>query len=386
MVKSSIKIFVHLAHGYGADSWNRRWRAGRILGINEPFPYGYYRAEMMGCSVKHSHDLVESAPRKLWRLAVRVIAGFDLVHAWRNFDGIRNADVVWTHTESQFLSILFLFRFLPAGARPRMISQSVWLFDRWPRFSGLRRWLFSKLLCQADVLTVHSPDNLAVARRLFPSVRSELLLFGIAADEKVAPAPRPRGQSLNIISLGNDEHRDWDLLISAVAARPNWSLKIASQKVRASAVSNVGNIQIVSASTNEELLALYRSADLLVLAIKPNLHASGVSVLQEAALFGIPVICSDTGGVNAYFNASQVRFVPPGDVDAIRAAIDELANNPEAALELARNAQQQMGPNGLSSEAFVRRHVELSRALLASERPSASQALPDQTMPLPDNR
>ena len=364
MTETPIKVFVHLAYGYGADSWNRRWKAGKILGINEPFPYGYHHAEAMGCSVMQSQDLNESAAQKFIRLAVRVTLGFDLIHAWRNFDRLRNADIVWTHTESQFLAILLLFSILGKDSRPRMISQSVWLYDRWAGFSGLRRWLFSKLIRRADVLTVHSPENLSVARRLFPDVRSELVLFGIAADAKVAPRPRSRNHPLKIISLGNDEHRHWELLIAAVAGRPDWSLKIASRKVRASSVGDHKNIQVVIARTNEELLALYDWADVLVLAIKPNLHASGISVLQEAALLGVPAICSDTGGLRAYFDDSQVRFVSPGDVDALRAAIEDLSNDPDAGLELARNAQGRMGPNGLSSEAFVKRHVDLSRELL----------------------
>ena len=132
-----IRVFVHLAYGYGAQSWERRWKDGRILGINEPLPYGYFRAEAMGCAVTHSQDKKETAPERLFRLGIRVLLGFDLIHAWRNFDGIRNADVVWTHTESQFLAILLLLRNTPRHRRPKLIAQSVWLFDQWHRLPQL---------------------------------------------------------------------------------------------------------------------------------------------------------------------------------------------------------------------------------------------------------
>ncbi|MBE7249591.1 MAG: glycosyltransferase family 1 protein, partial [Actinomycetospora chiangmaiensis] len=33
----------------------------------------------------------------------------------------------------------------------------------------------------------------------------------------------------------------------------------------------------------------------IVVPVKPNLHASGNTVMQEAALCGVPIVASDTG-------------------------------------------------------------------------------------------
>jgi glycosyltransferase involved in cell wall biosynthesis len=328
LAQNPIKVFVHLAHGFGAQSWARRWKDGKILGVNEPLPYGYYRADTMGCAVRHSEDRHEAALGKLFRLGIRAILGFDLIHAWRNFDGIRSADVVWTHTESQFLSILLLLQSTPRARRPKLIAQSVWVFDQWHGFSALKQRLLSRLIKQADVLAAHSPENLAVAKRLFPEVRSELVLFGIAADTKITPALRSVKKPLSIISLGNDTHRDWNLLIDAISGQQDWTLKIASQKIKLSSIGNAANVEVVRLKANDELFALYQWADVLVLAIKPNLHASGITVIQEAALQGIPVICSNTGGLRAYFSDTEVYFVPPQDATALRNAIHYLADHP----------------------------------------------------------
>ena len=35
-----VKIFVHLAYGFDGYRWNRKYKNGQILGINELFPYG----------------------------------------------------------------------------------------------------------------------------------------------------------------------------------------------------------------------------------------------------------------------------------------------------------------------------------------------------------
>jgi glycosyltransferase involved in cell wall biosynthesis len=365
VAEKPIQVFVHLARGFGGASWNQQWKNGKILGINEPYPYGYHRAESMGCSVFYSEDFPESAAERFFRLGIRAVLGFDLIHAYRNLERMRRADVIWTHTESQFLAIILLFRLKPGTRRPKLIAQSVWLFDHWSGFSALKRWYLSKLIRRADILTFHSPRNLSVARRLFPDVRSELVLFGISADTKITPALRPPGGALNLVSLGNDPHRDWKLLIDAVRGQRDWSLKIASRKVKPSAIAGSTNVDILKIENNDELLALYRSADLLVLAIKPNLHASGITVIQEAALQGIPVICSDDEGLRAYFSDTEVCFVPPQDGIVLCSAIRALADDAEVRIALAQKAQDRMGPSGLSSEAFVRRHVEISRDMLS---------------------
>ncbi len=41
----------------------------------------------------------------------------------------------------------------------------------------------------------------------------------------------------------------------------------------------------------------------MVVPLKPNKHASGITVMEEAALHGLPMVVTDTGGLKAYFDA-----------------------------------------------------------------------------------
>jgi glycosyltransferase involved in cell wall biosynthesis len=365
-IENPIRVFVHLARGYGSREWERRWNEGKIIGINEPLPYGYFRAAEFGCLVEYSQDTVESIFGKLFRLGMRTILGFDLVHAWRNFGKISEADVVWTHTESQYLSILLLLRIMPLERKPKLIAQTIWLFDRWRRFGALRKWFIYRLAAQADIITVHSPENLKAACELFPQNHSELVLFGISAEEKKKPDPRQYCQPLHLISIGNDEHRDWNCLVDAIVGQDQWMLKIASSSIGQRLVSKTTNVEVVKPRSNDELLALYDWADILVVSLKPNLHASGTTVIQEAALRGVPVICSDAGGLRAYFSDREVCFVPAQDKAALRQAIAELAADRERRLHLAECAQARMGPAGLSSRAYALRHAQISKELLSA--------------------
>ena len=370
-----IRVFVHLAHGFGAEQWRAKWERGEIIGINDPQPYGYFQAEEDGCSIEYSEDRQEGWVGRMLRLGLRWFLGFDLVHAWHNRRGIRGAEVVWTHTESQHLAVLSLLWGRKPASRPKVIAQSVWLFDTWPRFSPVRRWLYGKLLARADVLTVHSPENLKVARALFPQQRSRMIPYGIRADDVTDRAPRPTHFPIRLLSLGNDRHRDWATLIAAVANWPECELRIVAQRLDPALIL-ADNISLVRPCTNDQLAALYDWADLVALALTPNLHASGITVIQEATVFGVPVICSDVGGLNAYFSEGKVRFVPAGQAGALREAIASLASDDDERRRMVERARQRMVTAGLNSRRFAQRHAKLSRELLAREPVTLGQQGP----------
>jgi glycosyltransferase involved in cell wall biosynthesis len=364
---AAMRVFVHLAYGFDAVEYERKWAAGR-KGMNDRQPYGYSRAASDSIAVVYSRDCPEGRVRKYLRLLVRLVLGFDFVHAWRNRAGIMAADVVWTHTESQHLAIALMF--LLTGKtrgrpRPKMIGQSVWLFDNWQRYSAPRRWFFTRLLPQSDVLTVHSPENLRLLRSIVPHVRSEVVLYGVKADPEdfALPAPRETPHPLHVLSVGNDRDRDWETLVKALRDDPEIAVTIASRFAQAAA-KGCANIRVCTTTTKAEILALYDWADIVVVPLKPNLHASGITVVEEAAIRGVPVICTDVGGLRAYFDEDAVAYVRPGDPVAIREAVRTLSANDAQRFRMASRAQARMGPEGLSSDAYVRRHVELSWEIL----------------------
>src|SRR6266851_4137896 len=105
-----LRIFVLLAHSFGARRWQERWARGELAGIQEQLPYGYFHCAGDDCEVRYSEDAPENRLAQFLRMCLRRLLGFDLIHAWRNREGIAAADVVWTHTELEHLAVLLLFR------------------------------------------------------------------------------------------------------------------------------------------------------------------------------------------------------------------------------------------------------------------------------------
>ncbi|PTV94945.1 glycosyltransferase involved in cell wall biosynthesis [Rhodobacter aestuarii] len=362
------RAFVLLARGFGATAWRARFESGALIGMNEPLAYGYFHAADQGIDVTYGEDLPEGRLSRLLRLGIRAVTGFDFLHAWRQRDQIACADIVWTHTESQSLAVGAVWRLLPRVRRPRLLLQQIWLIDRWPGFSPLRRWVYRWLLAPADVLTFHSPLNTELAREIFPEHRCELVRFGIAADQKTPPRLIRSGGVLRVLALGSDRHRDWATLIDAVEGCADLHLTIVSGTIPAHLLAGKPNVARAKITRNEDLFACYAQADVVALSLKPNLHVSGSTVSQEAAVMGVPAVISDVGGLRAYFDDSCVTYVPPGDAAALRAALRAQATDPEAARQRALRAQAQMSAEGLSSRAFARDHARLSIDIICETR------------------
>src|ERR1700722_6319367 len=359
-----IKVFVHLVHGFGARRWSEAWAKGEMPGILDKLPYGYYHAADDQYEILYSEDANESRITRFIRLALRRALGFDLLHAWRNRVALNEADVVWTHTELEHLGVLLLWCLTNPVPRPRLIAQSVWLYDRWNNFSTTKRWLYNTLLTKADILTVLSPDNMVRARELFPNKPVEFVRFGIDSSAITPAVKRTRHKPLKVLSLGRDINRDWDTLIEAIKPCGDWHLRIAATQNVPRLADKSGKIELIKATTAREVFDLYAWADIVALPLRANMHASGITVLAEAALSGVPVIASDTGGLRSYFSGREVKYVPVGDFLALRHGIRALADDDDLRFRLACAAQERIVSDDLSSKAYARRHREISDRLL----------------------
>ncbi|SFB62926.1 Glycosyltransferase involved in cell wall bisynthesis [Rhizobium sp. NFR07] len=364
----SLNVYVHLAAGHDAEQWRHAFEQRSLVGVNDPSPYGYARANEMGCKVSFSEPAGKGRATEAIRLALRLLLGFDYVHAKANRDRILSADVIWTHTESQFLAVAMLLANLPKGAkRPKLIGQAVWLFDKWPSLWPVHRWLYRKLIREVDILTVHSPDNELIAKSLFPEKKIEFVRFGIP-NEAVEPVRARQTYPLRVLCVGNDRHRDWQSAVAALGDQEGIELIILSSTASASLAKIRRNVKVTKVDKNEDLTQALRQASLMLVPLKQNVHASGITVVQEAALFGLPIIASDTGGLRAYFDDDAVCYVRPEDPAEILRQVRRLAADPPAMQKQALRAQARMGDPDMGCAAYIRRHVEMTKSLLSNTK------------------
>jgi glycosyltransferase involved in cell wall biosynthesis len=112
---------------------------------------------------------------------------------------------------------------------------------------------------------------------------------------------------------------------------------------------------------DRELAAYFRRADLVVLPYR-EIDQSGV--LFTALAFGRPLLLSDVGGFPEIVATGAARSFPAGDAVALRGALRELLDDPEARSQMARRARA-AGGGELAWDSVAQRTLALYERLLA---------------------
>jgi glycosyltransferase involved in cell wall biosynthesis len=356
----STKVHVHLF--YGADP--RYYRPGDNIGCL----YGYHHAQSDAFALTYSQDARESRPVRLLRRGLKAMLGFDLIHTWRNRAEMLRSDVIWTHTEQEWLSaalmLLLSARKAGLGARPLLLAQSVWLLDKWPSYGIVRSWLYRKLMSRADQLTTLCSENAELCQRYFN--RDAIpLLYGLNTQDFPVDAPthwQPH-TPLRIAAIGNDRDRDWETLIKAVGGDSRYTVKLATRR-RIPASLRASNVEIALFSGIKKQHELYAWADVIVVPLRPNTHASGITVMLEAAAVGKPMVVTNVGALQDYFPADEAAYIPPFDPAALRDALERLVASPADALRQAQAAAAGLLERDLTTQHYAMQHVRLTQQML----------------------
>ena len=239
--------------------------------------------------------------------------------------------------------------------KPKIV---VWLH----RITGLRTRVALKLFRVANSVDLFVVSNLTNKEFLntYLGVPLEKILFlkhfvdNLYFTPGTGGFPKPRSL---IMSVGL-EYRDYQLLAEATA-NLDLDVKIAGFSQFQSRTARYLPQVMPENMTNRryswsELIELYHSADLVVICLKENTTAAGVTVLLEAMCCQKPIVCTRTEGLKEYLQDEQaVMTVKPGNVEELRNAITYLLDRPEEAQQRAKRALQLARRHNLDSQVKV---------------------------------
>lgn len=130
----------------------------------------------------------------------------------------------------------------------------------------------------------------------------------------------------------------------------------------------LNNVVFLGALPDEDKVALLQLCLGVVFPSHLRSEAFGISLL-EGAMFGKPMISSEIGTGTTFVNMADETglVVPPSDSRALRAAMDELWNNPDKAERMGQNAEARYWKL-FTAEKMVDAYVDLYKDLM---RPSS---------------
>jgi glycosyltransferase involved in cell wall biosynthesis len=302
-----------------------------------PRPDYLVMAEAFGADLI-DHVRARDSAGRLGRIIER-LGGPNVLLAWSCFRQRRRYEVVFTDGEQIGIPYAAMTRLAGRrGARHIMIVHILTVRKKMALMRGLR------LKSRIDRMVVYSSRqrDLIVAALSYPSDRIVLSPFMVDTTffaPDAVDTPRRR-----MICSAGLEFRDYPTMVEAVrgldvevilAAASPWSKRRDAS----------GDVAIPTNVTVDrfgfaDLRTLYASAELVVVPLVDTDFQAGITTILEAMAMGKAVICTRTRGqLDVIVDGSTGLYVPPGDADALRSAIERLLADHELTARLGRAAR-----------------------------------------------
>lgn len=335
---------VHILYRAERDlaGWEQRHAVGEVPGR---WPYGLDALGDCGLDVvAESIDPVGSARSRLARLTP------SRVRSLLMNDGI---GVSWDEYVAQ--------RMVEGRPFRRMLTGVIWATDALSD-SGRQRRLQGLLSAMHGVWVI-SRAQLEPLRALVGPGGPPVEFFPFGVDAEFFPRCAYPEHPL-VLSVGGDRDRDPETLFAALAllkrARPQTEVVVQS----ASDATPPPGVTKVPRLSHVELRGMYARASVVVIATRPNLHVSGLTVSLEAMATGRPVVITESPGMDDYLDEGDTALlVPPGRADVLSERVIRLLDDPLAA--------EQMGERGRAAVEQGLTTTHLARSLADFVRTNA---------------
>lgn len=319
----------------------------RLFGLDE------FRAG--GAGVRH--NLERDRPPPLWaRVAggaanrlLQAIGGYggDFASMLASLRTANSADVIFATMDTVGLPLVLLKR---AGlVRPPLVYAAIGLPERLEHLRGRRmKRLYRGAFGRVETLLVYAESERKRVRAWLGSdaPRVAFVPFGVDV-EAFAPSER-RPNAVDVVSVGADPRRDFELLLTIAARHPELSFNIVASRDRAASMRATPNVRVESDLPLESVRERLAACSVIALPVQPNSYSGATTVLLQAMALGKPVVVSRTDAIAAGYGLEDgvnCRLVAPGDVDAFERALLETLTGADASVSLGIRARESVERN-----------------------------------------
>jgi glycosyltransferase involved in cell wall biosynthesis len=263
-----------------------------------------------------------------------------------------------------------LANLLPLAARlrgrPRTLLVSYHLGATYDRLGRARRRLLAASVRSAAVVVCIASE---ARKRLLAQTRAEpervrVALLGVDQRYWQPAAPPSDGY---VLTVGRDLARDYETFARAVDGLPARAVVVAKEE-NLRGVRLPPNAEVRLNVAPAEVRELYAGASCVVVPIRAEGYRfgtenSGTIALLEAMASARAVIVSERSYLADYVQPGRTALTtPPGDVEALRAAIEHVLRDRALAARLAAEARRTID-GSFTTRHFAGRMAEILRAL-----------------------
>jgi glycosyltransferase involved in cell wall biosynthesis len=302
--------------------------------------FGMDEIRERGADVRHN---LERGSSPLWARALGKVAntfvdlvggyGGDFASAFASLRRANRADVVFATADTLAIPLLLLKR---AGLlRSPVVYTPIGLPERLEQVR--RRRLYAGALCASTIVT-YSRAEAEWLREWIGGGEVVFVPFGVDTD---AFRPSDTAPDVDVVAIGADPRRDFDLLKVVALRHPELAFRIVATTEQLAALGALPE-QVVTESgiSLEDVRDRLARARVVALPVRPNSYSGATTVLLQAMALAKPVVVSRTDAIaNGYGLEDGVncRLVAPGDAAAFERALLDVLADPG---QLGANARQ----------------------------------------------
>ena len=301
--------------------------------------FGLDEIRARGAQVRH--NLEPEGPPPLWARAaakavnrlLRLTGGYggDFASALASLRTANEADDVFTTTDTVGVPLILLK--WVGLLRPPLVYVAIGLPERLMQLRRRpARRLYAGALRRADTIVAYSQSEAEWLRTwLAPGAPAVLFLpFGVDV-EAFSPDPG-RSEDVDVVSVGADPRRDFDLLKAVAAQHPELRFRIVATKDHARSLGTLpANVSLETDLSLEQVRDRLAAARVVALPVRRNSYSGATTVLLQAMALAKPVVVSRTDAISegyALQDGVNCRLVEPGDATAFeRVLLETLADS-----------------------------------------------------------
>lgn len=301
--------------------------------------YGLDQVAAAGFEVAHSLE-PEGRPGRVARRVgavldrgVRAIGGYsgDFPSVLASRRRIEEADVVFSTVDTVGIPLALL-----AGAgvvRTPIVYASIGLPERLAQLrTGVARRLFRRSFRRLHTVVAYGHEEVEAVRAWLGDGGPNVLFvpFGVDTDA-FRPAP-DRQVDTDVVSIGADPRRDFELVIRLARRLPDRTFRIVASAENLGSVAGAPANVVVETNVPFALIPDYlHRARLVVLPVRDNSYSGATTTLLQAMATAKPVVVTRTAAIAQGYHlddGANCTLVPPADLEALERAVLEHFGDP----------------------------------------------------------
>jgi glycosyltransferase involved in cell wall biosynthesis len=334
------------------DSPQRRRALAAAPGSAERYAlYGLDELRAKGFAVRH--NLERAGPPPAWARAAGGAAkralertggyGGDFASVLGTLQAANRSDVVFSTVDTVGIPLMLLKR---AGRlRPPLVYAAIGLPERLRQLRTQRmRQLYASALGSCAAVVAYSEreaeDIEGWVRRNGERARVEFIPFGV--DTGVF-APDGERATSDVVSVGADPHRDFELLVRVATRMPDVDFRIVTSREHVRGLESApGNVSLEADLPFDEMRRRLAEARLVALPVRENSYSGATTVLLQAMALEKPVVVTRTSAIASGYglvDGENCRLVAPGDEEGFERAVGDVLRDAWHARALAASAR-----------------------------------------------